>query len=281
MKKTILLGFSILCFAGCTTMLERQHLHAFQKSFHYKTYRLASEKIIKRTAAEYNKTTCEPVDLALSHALLGIVWFIADKSDYSFIEADLVNETSTNETKILSLGLQSIALAKMECPGLAQAYYNKLKTSFSGQQTGDPLLSNTAHKMMLISLIAASLYQDDLDMAKVSTDTLGASSQLDYLSPLIGAVIETKKGNPLKAMKHLQELSKNETISEHNRALFSESADMIKNCPENELHGQELIDRLILQLVKRAIDDLFSDENQQAFLKKITAFSDQLTKNKP
>ena len=281
MKKTILLVISVLFLAGCITTIERQHLHAFRKSFHYKTYRLASDKVLKRTSSEYNKTTCEPIDEALAHALLGIVWFIADKSDYSFIEADLIKETSTNETRILAMGLQSIALSKMKCPGLARAYYKKLKTSLSIQQNSGPLLVDTEYKMMLISLIAVSLYQDDLDMAKASTDTLGASSQLDYLSPLIGAVVETKKGNPLKAMKQLQELSKSETFSEHNKTLFSESADIIKTCPENELLGQELIDRLILQLVKRAIDDLFSDENQQAFIKKITAFSDQLIKKKP
>lgn len=280
MKKIILLVISALFFAGCTTLLEEQHLHGFRKTFNYKTYRFASEKATKRIVAEYNKTVSEPADKSMAHALLGIVWFIADKSDYSFIEADLVKETSTNENRILALGLQSIALSKMECPKLSRAHYNELKTSLSSQQKSDPHFSDVEHKMMLISLIAASLYQDDLDMAKWSADTLGAGSQLDYLSPLVGAIVETKKGSPLKAMKQLQELSKNEKFSKHHQTLFSESAVMIKNCPEQELLGQELVDKLILQVVKGALDEAFSDENQQALIKRIMAFSDQFTKGK-
>jgi hypothetical protein len=280
MKKVIFLVVSVLFFAGCTTLREGQHLHAFRNTFHYKTYRFASEKAIKRTVTEYNKTVSEPVDKTMAHALLGIVWFIADKSDYSFIEADLVKETSTNENRILALGLQSIALSKMECPRLASVYYNDLKTSLSNQQKSDPHFNDVSHKMMLISLIAASLHQDDLDMAKWSADTLGAGSQLDYLSPLVGAVVETKKGNPLKAMKQLRELSKNEKFSERHKTLFAESADMIKSCPEQELLGQKLVDKLILQVVKGALDDVFSNENQQALIKRIMAFSDQFTKGK-
>lgn len=281
MKKTTLLVFSVLCLSGCTTMSERRHLHAFQKSFHYKTYRYASDKVIKRTVAEYTKTTREPIDEVMAHALMGIVWFIADKSDYSFIEADHVKATGTDENRILAAGLQSIALSKMQCPRLARAQFNELKTSLSSQKNSVPHRADAAHKMMLISLIAVSLYQDDLALAKGSADSLGAPNQLDYLSPFVGAVIETKKGNPLKAMEQLQALSQNDTFSEPKKKLFAESAALIKNCPEDELHGQELVDMLILQLVKGALDDVFSDENQQAFLKKITAFSSQLTQKKP
>jgi hypothetical protein len=280
LKKIPSLVISALLFAGCATMMERQRLNAFQKTFHYKTYRFASEKATKRIAVEYNKTVSDPLDRETAHALLGIVWFIADKSDYSFIEAELVKETSTNANKILALGLQSIALSKMECPGLARTYYNELKTSLSLQRNSDPNRVGVEHKMMLISLIAASLYQDDLALATWSADTLGASSRLDYLSPLLGAIVETKKGNPLKAMEQLQKLSQNDKFSEPQKKLFSESADLIKNCTEQEQHEQELVDRLILQLVKGALDAVFSDENQQAFLKKIMAFSDQFTKAK-
>jgi hypothetical protein len=280
MKKTVPLVISALLFAGCTTMIEKQRLNTFRKSFHYKTYRFASEKATKRALVEYNKTVSAPIDQETAHALLGIAWFIAEKNDYSLIEADLVKTTSTNENKVIALGLQSIALSKMDCPELARAHYNKLKTSLALQRNRDPNHFGVEHKMMLISLIAVSLYQDDLDLATWSADTLGASSQLDYLSPLLGAIVETKKGNPLKAMEQLQKLSQNDKFSEPKKKLFSESAEMIKNCPEEEQRGQALVDRLILQLVKGAIDTAFSDENQQVFLKKILAFSDQFTKDK-
>jgi hypothetical protein len=279
MKKIFLLVFSVLLFAGCATFFEGQRLHAFKKSFHYKTYWFASEKTTKRAVNEYNKTVSDPIGQETGHALLGIVWFIAEKNDYSFIEADIVRATSTNENKILALGLQSIALSKMECPELARDHYKKLKSSLASQRKSDSNRAGLENKMMLISLIAASLYQDDLDLAKWSADTLSTNnSQLAYLSPLLGAIVETKKGSPLKAMEQLQKLSQSDQFSEPQKKLFLESADMIKNCPEQAQRGQELADRLILQLVKGAVDTVFSDENQQAFLKKIMAFSAPFTK---
>lgn len=278
MKKIIFLLFAGLLFVGCTTTKEEQYLSKFRKSFHYKTYRLASKKAIKRAVAEYNTTVPEPIENEMAHALLGITWFIAQRNDYSFIEADLVKATNTQENKMLALGLQSMALSKMKCPTLAGAYYKELKDSFSRQQKSAPHLVQAEHKMALISLIAVSLYQDDLDFAKSAADAFSTNSQLDYLSPLLGAVIETKKGNPHKAIAQLQELSKSDTFSERKKKLFSEAADMIKSCPEEEQRGQALMDRLILQLVKGALDDVFSDENQHAFLKQIMGFAAPFTK---
>jgi hypothetical protein len=179
---------------------------------------------------------------------------------------------------MLALGLQSMALSKMKCPTLAGAYYKELKDSFSRQQKSAPNLVQTEHKLLLISLIVVSLYQDDLDFAKSAADVFGTNSQLDYLSPLLGAVIETKKGNPHTAIAQLQELSKSDRFSERKKKLFSEAADMIKNCPEEEQRGQALLDGLILQLVKGALDDVFSDENQRSFLKQITTFAAPFTK---
>lgn len=259
-------------------MTEGRRLHSFRKSLHNKTYRLASEKATKRVVVDYNRTASDPLDREMAHAMLATAWFIANKSDYSFIEADLVKATSTNDNTILALGLQSIALSKMEYPKLARSYYKEMKTSLLIQRNRNPNPVGVGHKMMLISLIAASLYQDDLELLKWSADSLSASSQLDYLSPLLTAVIETKKGNPLKAMEELQKLSRNDRFSEPQKKLLSESADLIKNCPEQAQRQQELVDGLILLLVKGAIDNAFSDENQQALLKKILTFSDQFAK---
>jgi hypothetical protein len=278
MIKIIFLLFTGLLFVGCTTTKEEQYLSKFRKSFHYKTYRLASNKAIKRAVAEYNTTVPEPIENEMAHALLGITWFLAERNDYSFIEADLVKATNTPENKMLSLGLQSIALSKMKCPTLAGAYYKELKDSFSLHQKRVPQIVQAEHKMVLLSLIAVSLYQDDLDFAKAAADAFGTGRQLSYLSPLLGAVIETKKGDPRKAVVQLQELSKNDTFSADKKKLFSEAADMIKECPEEEQRGQALLDKLILQLVKGALDDVFSDENQRTFLKKITAFAAPLAK---
>lgn len=278
MKQIIFLLFTGLLFVGCTTTKEEQYLSKFRKSFHYKTYRLASKKATQRAVVEYNKTVLEPVDSEMAHALLGVTWFIAQRNDYSFIEADLLKATNTQENKMLALGLQSMALSKMKCPTLAVAYYKELKDSFARQQKSAPNHVQAQHKLALISLIAVSLYQDDLDFAKSASDAFGTNSQLDYISPLLGAVIETTRGNSLKAIAQLQELSKRDTFSEKEKKLFSEAADMIKNCPEEEQRGQALMDRLVLQLVKAALDDVFSDESQRALLKQITTFAAPFTK---
>lgn len=278
MKQIIFLLLTGLLFVGCTTTKEEQYLSKFRKSFNYKTYRLASKKATQRAVAEYNKTVPEPIDSETAHALLGLTWFIAQRSHYSFIEADLVKATNTQENKMLALSLQSMALSKMKCPTLASAYYKELKDSFTRHQKSAPHRAQEEHKLALISLIAVSLYQDDLDFAKAAADAIATNSQLNYLSPLLGALIETKSGNPHEAIAQLQELSKSDTFSEKKKKLFSEAAEMIKNCPEEEQRGQALMDSLILQLVKGALDDVFSDDNQSALLKQITTFAAPFTK---
>lgn len=278
--KTLFVALTLMLLGGCTKTEEEKRLSKFRKSIQYKTYRFASETATQRVLTEYNKTVNRPIDVSLAHATVGIAWFMAQKSEYSFIEADLAKTSGTAETKMTAMGLQSIALFKLKCPALARATFSELKKSVALQHKHGIPLADIDHKMMLISLMAVSLYHGDTDLALLGADALGSSREFDYLAPLVRAIAETKDGHSHEAMGRLRELSRKETFSEHKRKLLSESADLIQNCPEHERDGEALVDRLVLQLVKGVVDDLFSEESQKNLLKKITSFVEQFTKEK-
>ncbi len=260
-----------LLFAGCAKPTEEQRLAKFQGSLKVKAYRLASENATWIGAAGYEKASGEKVAPQLVHATLGIVWFLAGKNDYALIEADITGKGATDQQKLASLALQSLALSKMKYPGLSKAHYEQLKTAMALQKGQDANSIEVEHKVCLLSLMVVSLYQGDSEMAKFSADALGAITQLDYLPPLIGAIVEAKNGSPLKAVAQLRELNKSERFSAHKKELLAEIAALIENAPDKEKLGEELTERVLMKLAQRVLDDVFSADNQKLLLQKIQA----------
>jgi hypothetical protein len=276
MRRIILLMMAVV-LSGCAKPTEEQRLSKFRGSMKYKAYHFVSEKTTRLTVAEYNKRGAQPVADATIHSTIGLLWFLAEKSEFSFVEADIAGTVATNDVRILSLGLQSIALSKMKYPNLAKSYYDELKSVLATQQGIDTNRLEVEHKVMLLSLIAVSLYHGDPDLAKFGADALGAISQLDYLPPLVGAVVEAKKGSPLKAVAQLRDLNKSERFSEHKKALLTEAADIIANCPDKEKLGNELTNRVLLQLVRRVLDDIFTTENMSTLLEESKELANLIT----
>jgi hypothetical protein len=267
----------LLVFAGCAKPTEEQRLSKLRGSMKVKAYRLGSENVTRLALVGYSAKTSEKVDADLIHATLGVVWFLAEKNEYSFIEADIIGRPGTNDTQLVSLALKSIALSKMKYPGLSKAHYDELKTQMAIRRNTDANSIEVEHKVCLLCLIAVSLYHGDPDLAKFSADALGAASQLDYLPPLIGAVVEAKKGSPLKAVEQLREMNKSERFSEHKRVLMTEIADIIQNCPDKEKLGEELMNRVLQKLVQRGIDDVFTADNQRLLLEKVKSLPGAIT----
>jgi hypothetical protein len=240
-----------------------------------KTYRFASEKAVGVAVAEYNKRNAPAVNADLVHATLGLVWFVAQKSEFSYLEAEMT-AAATNDLRVLSLGLQSIALSKMKCPRLSKSRYDELKVLQATQQGSDTNKVEVEHKVMLLGLIAVSLYHGDPDLAKFAADALGAISELDYMPPLVGAVVEARKGNPLKAAAQLRELNKSDRFSAHKKAILAEMADILAHSPSDKIE-QDVMNRVLLQLVRRVLDDVFSAENQRLLLDKTKALPALIT----
>lgn len=268
---------AVVLFAGCSKPTEEQRLAKFRGSLKVKAYRMASDNATWMAAAGYEKAAGENVDPALVHATLGFVWFLAEKNDYALIEADLTGKGATNQLKLVSLALQSLALSKMKYPSLSKAHYEELKTAMAAVQGCDANSIEVEHKVCLLSLIVVGLYQGDKELATFGADALGAITQLDYLPPLIGAVVEAKKGSPLKAVAQLRELNKSERFSAHKKALMGEIADIIENCPDKEKLGDELMNRVVDKLFQRVMDDVFSAENQKLLLEKVKALPELIT----
>lgn len=276
MRNILLIVMVAISVFGCAKPTEEKRLVKFRDSMKYRTYRFASEKAVGVTVAEYNKRTSPSINVPLVHSILGLVWFLGEKSEYSFVEADIAASASTNELSVLALGLQSIALSKMKYPSLAKSRYDELKTCLATQQGIDTNKVEVEHKVMLLSLIAVSLHHGDPDLAKFGADALGVISELDYLPSLVGAVVEAKKGSPIKAVAQLRELNKSNRFSEHKKVILTEVADIIANSPNDKLE-QDLTNRVLLQLVRRTLDDVFSAENQRILLEKTKALPELIT----
>lgn len=277
MGRTILWVMMALFLVGCSKPTEPQRLSEFRGSMKYRAYRLASDKATAFAVAECNKRRASPVTVSTVHSTLGLLWFLAERSEYSFVEADMAAAGATGDVKMLSLGLQSMALSKMRYPNLAKSYYEELKTALAAQEGVETNGLEVEHKAMLLCLIAVSLYHGDTALAKFGADALGAISQLDYLSPLVGAVVEAKEGSPIKAVAQLRELNKSAQFSEHKRALLAEAADTIANCPDKERLADELMNRVVIQLVRRVLDDVFSSDDQRVLLEKARSLHDRMT----
>ena len=259
----------LVILAGCAKPTEEQRLAKFRGSVKYKVYRLASEKTVGLAVTEYNKTqVTAPVDAALVHSTLGLLWFISNQSEYSFMEADVSNATGTNDAHIVSLTLKAMALHKMKCPGLARSQYEELKEVLATRDNVNTNIVEIEHKVALISIILVSLYHGDPDLAKPCADALGGITQLDYLPSLVGAVVEAKKGSPIKALEQLRQLNQSERFSEHKRVLIAEVSDIIANTPDKEKLGEEVTNRVLIQLAQRVLDDIFTAENKRALLDK-------------
>jgi len=274
---TGILVLAAMIFAGCAKPTEEQRLAKFRGSLKVKAYRMASDNATWMAAAGYEKAAGDQVDPALVHATLGFVWFLAEKNDYALIEADLTGKGATNQLKLVSLALQSLALSKMKYPGLSKAHYEDLKVQMTAHQGKDANTIEVEHKVCLLSLMVVSLYQGDSEMAKFSSDALGAITQLDYLPPLVGALVEAKKGSSLKAVAQLRELNKSECFSAHKKEVLAEIADLIANVPDKEKLGDELMERVVVKLAQRVMDDVFSAENQKLLLEKVKSLPELIT----
>lgn len=280
MARTALwMTMAAVLLAGCARPTEEQRLAKFRGSMKYRTYRFASQKAVGVTVTEYNKRTKPAINDTLVHSTLGILWFLGERSEYSFIEADIAAAAATNDLRVLALGLQSIALSKMKCPRLARSRYDEIKTLLAAQQGTGTDKIETEHKAMLLGLIAVGLYHGDPDLARFGADALGAIGQLDYLPPLVAAVAEARKGSPLKAAAQLRELNKSGRFAEHKKALLDEMADILANSPADTM-GEDFTNRVLVQLVWRVLDDVFSEEHQRLLLEKTKTLPD-LIKGKP
>jgi hypothetical protein len=97
MPRTIVLLMAVLVLAGCAKQTEEQRLSKFRGSMKVKAYRLASENVTRLALVGYSAKTGEKVDADLIHATLGVVWFLAEKNEYSLIEADVIGRPGTND----------------------------------------------------------------------------------------------------------------------------------------------------------------------------------------
>ncbi len=276
-RASCLLLVAVLILAGCAKPTEEQRLEKFRRSIKYRTYRLASEKATHLLTTDYNKTAARPVDTMVVHSTLGLLWFFAGKSEYSFVEADIVSGVSTGTLATLSLCLKSIALSRMKYPGLARTHYEAVRDRMAAHENADVASVELDHKVFLVSLIAVSMLQRDPELARFGADALAAISEVDYLPPLVSVVMTVQQGSVLQAADQLRELNKSERFSEHTRAIAAQMAGLMTNSTDPAKLSEELTDLVATELCRRVMEDIFTTEELKRLLDKTQTLPDLIT----
>lgn len=264
---TLALCLIAFALAGCIKKTEEQRLAEFRDTFKYKAYHLASDKSVSLAVRGYNLQASEPAEEQLVHSTLGILWLISNNSNCAMIEADMLAASVDTSYRNTGLGLQSVSLAKMEYPRLAQQHYTQLKEALAAERGVGTDTIEMKHRLFLLSLITVSFYQGDAELAHFAAEALGANGQLDYLPPLIRACVAAKEGHSLEAVAQLSKLAISNDFAEKKKVLFSEVGAMIANNPDSGTLGEALTQRLLATIVPRVLDDIFTAEDQRGLLR--------------
>ena len=126
-------AFFAVLIMGCAEKTEDERLAEFRSSLKYRAYRLASEKTTRLAVVEFNRTADKEVDERSVHGLLGILLLLADKPEYSCMEADIYTALGDgeSETDNLALALRTVALHKMDFPVTSNREYEQLKSNLA------------------------------------------------------------------------------------------------------------------------------------------------------
>jgi len=273
----------ILCLSqflvGCSEESEEDRLAKFRNSIKYKTYKFAIDNATKIFFKEYNKSNNAPIDEQFAHSTLGISHFLSGNSEWSFIEADTIEKYFDKKSKALSLGLKTVALSKMKYPKLSKAAYQELKALLPDLNLIGSNSIEMDHKILLFSLIIVGLYENEPSIAKSSADALGAISELDYLSPLVGVIAETKNGSPINAMEQLNELNKSEKFSEKKKMFFKEVKEVIASSEKKGVVGKELGALIEKHFITQVCDEIFNSEGKIELLKSLKELPELIKEN--
>jgi hypothetical protein len=252
---------------GCAKKTEEERLAGFRTSMKYRAYRLASKKAVELAVAEYNKETEaeSAIRIETVHGVLGVLWLLADKPEFSCVEADVYSELR-GEEPLLALGLRTVALHKMKMPSLSALEYEKIKTrqAAAAGQTSDDI--ETDDKIALLAIIFIGLREGEDSLTKFGADSLGAVSDLDYVSPLVMLTADVRNGRLIQAGGKLNELRKSERFSGHISRVLDEFKRVLAEYNEQGEIPENVSKRLLSALIQGVMADIFEKEHKGKLL---------------
>jgi hypothetical protein len=235
----------------------------------YRTYRFASEKATNAIVDEYNERTDEPTDAASVHATLSALCLTQEHYGCCYVEADMLSQYEGQHARAASLAFKTLALYGMDLPQLARDRYDELKALLAETSDMTPEEVQLRDKLFLTSLVLVALHQGDAELATRGAEALGATSQVDYLPPLVSAIAKAKEGDLLDTREELAELARSEKFRGHTRALLKEVSAIAEQADDSEQFLSEISERLPALLAERVINDIFAEEKRAALLEQI------------
>ncbi|MBI5540904.1 MAG: hypothetical protein HY951_12645 [Bacteroidia bacterium] len=228
MKQLFAFGITalILLFVSCGSPTERELYEDEIDGFSYKTYKTLSGSVIGPAIIVYNTTASDSEKISSDYMrlLLGYSWSIAQKSNFSFAESNIVIENSKDENAVaLAHILLSIGMYEKGWKQIA-----KEESTIGMKQFGKDGDQNQAYtQMLVIHLLAGvvSIYDRNFDMARFHFAGIGQLTGVNWPYILVDAIGDIDSGDYQKGLVKLKKASQDPSVPEEIRSAL---ADLIK-----------------------------------------------------
>lgn len=268
---TLWIPFSILFIASCSSPTERELYEKQIDNFSYKTYKTLSGTTIGPAILIYNSTVNDSGRINTDYAriLLGYSWSIAQKSDFSFAEANLVIDNSKDENAVaLAHILLSIGMYENGWKQVA-----KEESDLGMKKFGKNMAQGQAQtELLIIHLLAGSVsvYDRNFDMARFHFAGIGQLTGINWPYLMIDAIGDIDSGDYQKGLVKLKNASQDQSVPAEIRTAL---ADLIKEVEKTTGNVESPL--MIPKLVgKYLIDELKNSTSKE--IKSLFGLSDDL-----
>lgn len=268
---TLWISFLMLFIASCSSPTERELYEKQIDNFSYKTYKTLSGTTIGPAILIYNSTVNDSGRINTDYAriLLGYSWSVAQKSDFSFAEANLVIDNSKDENAVaLAHILLSIGMYENGWKQVA-----KEESDIGMKKFGKNMPKGQAQtELLIIHLLAGSVsvYDRNFDMARFHFAGIGQLTGINWPYLMIDAIGDIDSGDYQKGLVKLKKASQDESVPAEIRTAL---ADLIKEVEKTtgNVESPLMIPRLI---GKYLINELKSSTSKE--IKSLFGLSDDL-----
>lgn len=268
---TLWIPFSILFIASCSSPTERELYEKQIDNFSYKTYKTLSGTTIGPAILIYNSTVNDSGRINTDYAriLLGYSWSIAQKSDFSFAEANLVIDNSKDENAVaLAHILLSIGMYENGWKQVA-----KEESDLGMKKFGKNMPQGQAQtELLIIHLLAGSVsvYDRNFDMARFHFAGIGQLTGINWPYLMIDAIGDIDSGDYQKGLVKLKKASQDESVPSEIRTAL---ADLIKEVEKTT--GNVDSPLMIPRLIGKYLMDEFKNSTSKE-IKSLFGLSDDL-----
>jgi hypothetical protein len=260
MKKFILpllvLIFTAALLTTCSKeKTERALYEEMTSGFTYKTYKLASQTTVPPAVATYNSQlpdSISPIGNDYAHLLLGYGWTVSSKPAMAFAEADIAEESSSEEVKFLARSLRSIAMYQQGWDTLAQEESRRANV-----QAPHASSSNVQTEATIFYLLLGLAEAHEKDFAQSKFYFAGFANQTGIHWPykIADAADDLHSGRTQQGLIKVKAISQDPAVPESLRNALGEKIALIESEAgdiNSKLFWPKLISAVVMEEMKKS-----------------------------